>query len=229
MWEIKPEGGKFVITGVEGTETKRYWAENQADGDWLVAVLDEATQTVVKLFCKHKSCKGYGGFITRVAQDARKTMYVCDECGKPMTRKVPGEDGEDASEKQPRPPLKRAPQSQVPPPGPTERRRMRDTKDMDDLLAGVGLGKPPGQVDRGGGFQLDDNPVVVLDDGTVQKVAELEGRLAGKEAANETRLAKLETGMGEALEAMRALGEALEALTAAVVPGAQPGAQTAKT
>jgi hypothetical protein len=44
-------------------------------------------------------CKGYDGYITRAAEDAKKTVYLCDECNKPMTRKTPGTPGAIASEK----------------------------------------------------------------------------------------------------------------------------------
>lgn len=100
MWKVESEQGMFAVSGVDGTETKKFWASNKADGEWLMEVLDEATNTVVKLFCQNKGCKGFGGFITRTAQDARKTMYTCDDCGKPMTRKIKGEFGETTSEKQ---------------------------------------------------------------------------------------------------------------------------------
>jgi predicted nucleic acid-binding Zn-ribbon protein len=90
----------FAVSGVDGTETKKFWTNNKADGEWLMEVLDEATNTVVKLFCQNKACKGFGGYITRTAADSRKMMYACDDCGKPMTRKVKGEAGEVTSEKQ---------------------------------------------------------------------------------------------------------------------------------
>jgi hypothetical protein len=91
MWKFEQEGELFSVVGPE----HKFWAANKADAEWLTEVLDEATNTVVKLHCQNKLCKGFGGFITRTAQDAKKTMYVCDECGKPMMRLITG-----ASEKQ---------------------------------------------------------------------------------------------------------------------------------
>jgi hypothetical protein len=100
MWKVAHEGEMFVVCGVDGTETKSFWANNKADAEWLMEVLDEATNTVVKLYCQNKGCKGVNGYITRTAADSRKMMYACDDCGKPMTRKVRGEAGEVTSEKQ---------------------------------------------------------------------------------------------------------------------------------
>lgn len=94
MWKTEPDQGMFAVTG-----DKNFWAATQEDADWLVEVLDSATNTVYKLFCQNPACNGFNGFITRAAEDAKKTVYPCDECGKPMTRKTPGTPGAIASEK----------------------------------------------------------------------------------------------------------------------------------
>lgn len=94
MWKVEPDQGMFAVIG-----EKKYWAANEADANWLVEVLDAATNTVYKLFCQNKQCNGFDGYITRAAEEAKKTVYSCDECGKPMVRKIPGTPGAIASEK----------------------------------------------------------------------------------------------------------------------------------
>ena len=107
MWEITPRNSltssslAFEVSDGE----KKFGATSKEDAEWLATALDEATNTVVKLYCQNKQCKGLGGYITRTASDAKKSMYACDDCGKPMTRKAleePGKGpGKPVREKQP--------------------------------------------------------------------------------------------------------------------------------
>ncbi len=40
----------------------------------------------IKLVCRNPNCSDKGGFITRPIEDARKNLYACDTCHKPMER-----------------------------------------------------------------------------------------------------------------------------------------------
>ena len=84
MWAVTAKDSGFQVSNGEKTFT----ATAKEDAEWLATALDEVTNTVVKLFCQNKGCKGFGGYITRTAADSKKTMYPCDDCGKPMTRKA---------------------------------------------------------------------------------------------------------------------------------------------
>ena len=91
MWAITPRNS--LTSGSLGFEVsdgeKKFGASSEEEAKWLADALDEVTNTVVKLYCTNKQCKGVGGYITRTASDAKKSMYACDDCGKLMTRRLP--------------------------------------------------------------------------------------------------------------------------------------------
>lgn len=86
MWEVRKNP-----PGVVGQRDGRHLfiqVQNDSDAEWLAEILESATDTVVKLHCINASCPDVGGYITRTAADARKSVHACDSCGKPMVRKA---------------------------------------------------------------------------------------------------------------------------------------------
>lgn len=107
MWEITPNEstGRGVPGFLVSDGERKFAAHSKEDAEWLVTALDEVTNTVVRLYCQNKPCKGFGGYITRTASEAKKSMFTCDDCGKPMTRRAVEPEGQQAEpntrEKQP--------------------------------------------------------------------------------------------------------------------------------
>lgn len=96
MWNVTPSEEPNMFLVVADDKSRVFIADGQENADWLAGVLDDATDTIVKLYCQTVTCGSFGGFITRAAQEARKNVFFCDECSKPMVRKAVGP----ASEKQ---------------------------------------------------------------------------------------------------------------------------------
>lgn len=88
MWQVFPVTGTQDFTVSEEGGNRSFLSTNREDADWLCTVLDEATNTTVKLYCQTAGCAGKGGFITRSAADAKKNVFACDECGKAMVRQT---------------------------------------------------------------------------------------------------------------------------------------------
>lgn len=88
-WDVTQANEPDVWYVTSDDRSRIFAARGRENADWLAGVLDDATNSVVRLYCETVGCGGCGGFITRAAGDARKTVYACDECGKPMVRKAP--------------------------------------------------------------------------------------------------------------------------------------------
>lgn len=54
--------------------------------DFAVKILNEEGSNVIRLQCRNRECKDFGGWIERGRTDASKNVYHCQVCGKAMER-----------------------------------------------------------------------------------------------------------------------------------------------
>jgi len=81
MWNRTSE------TVISDTETGRtYTANNPEAAEWLFNTIQDATSTVVRLYCKNEMCQDKGGYIDRASETARQVVHGCDTCHVPMVR-----------------------------------------------------------------------------------------------------------------------------------------------
>ena len=197
MWKIEPDltldPNSFQVTGPDG---KKFLAYNRDDAQWLVDVLDEATNTTVKLYCLNPACRANaaGEFITRLVGDVKKNVYQCDICKKALGRKTPATNvvQVSASEKQAQThpqsinPLDRVLTVSLPD---TNKPRGITRGDLAALMQGKPMGEPPGAtptpaVQAPATAPVQDVRLSLLED----RVAKLESESAAQAEAVQTVL-----------------------------------------
>lgn len=225
MWKVDAEpDGRTGMWSVSGPDGRKFLsAGGHADAVWLQEVLDDATNTVVKLYCMNPSCRGNasGEFITRPIGDTKKTAYQCDICKKPMGRRTPQSPSPVASEKQE---VGQVVQPTVPtPPAQTGPSPARLRQEMLARMTGINLPAPAATPVQP--IPSDSQPPAP---GNQERwhpganVAELLARMQQMEeraAMLEGKVSKLEADSVSQAETTQTLLQLLEGL--AVSPGAQ--------
>lgn len=87
------EGNKLFVrsskTAPMGTDAPRNINNRVPTEEEMTSVLtslNEHSSFAITIYCRNEHCKAKNSWIQRSKQDIAKNVYVCESCGKPMSR-----------------------------------------------------------------------------------------------------------------------------------------------